>query len=46
MGIPCHGTLRGSGGDISKEVFQLTDTYVIDVVQPSDALQVLMLCCH
>ena len=28
---------------ISKEVFQLTDTYVIDVVQPSDALQVLML---
>lgn len=28
---------------ISKEVFQLTDTYVIDVVQPSDALQALML---
>lgn len=28
---------------ISKEVLHLTDTYVIDVVQPSDALQVLML---
>ena len=29
--------------NISKEIFKLTDTYVIDVVDPRDALQALML---
>ncbi len=40
-------TIRNSAGQqiasVSKELFQWTDTYVIDVVNPSDALCALML---
>lgn len=37
--------LDGSGGlvaTVSKELFRMTDTYVIDVVDPADALSALM----
>lgn len=39
-------TIVGSGGQriaaISKELFHMTDTYVMDIVNPEDALYVLM----
>lgn len=33
---------RGEVASISKELFRLTDTYVIDVARPDDALRALM----
>ena len=33
---------RGTIATISKEVFRLTDTYVLDINDPADALRVLM----
>ena len=40
-------TVYGAGGSVvatvSKEIFNWTDTYVIDVANPSDALCALML---
>ena len=40
-------TVYGAGGSVvatvSKEIFHWTDTYVIDVANPSDALCALML---
>ena len=29
---------------ISKELFHMTDTYILDIADPKDALHVLMLC--